>query len=235
QMKTSAPRASAAAAATSANEGVASGDDAFRPTSFLGLERAQVLANGNALMGLGGLNLALGMGNNVEVGGNLGLNLAVSPFSLGIPVGVYGKMLLPVNFLPNMTVALGANVGATLASTGTGFSAGVFLPLSFWRLGPGNLHVVPMIGSTAGLGLGYELPVTSKWTLHIANSTGMALGGAGTVTNALTLGNRVALTPNLTADVGSISLSGTNLSVNLFSIGGTFGGRLADVRSAWGL
>lgn len=231
QMKTSRP---ATAEATPAAEGVATGDEAFRPTSFLGLERAQVLGDGVALVGLGGLNLAMGLGNHLEVGGNAGLNLATTPFSVGIPVGVYGKMLLPVNFVPNMTIAVGANVGATVGNTGSTFGAGVFLPLSFWHLGPGNLHVVPMVGTTAGLGLGYELPINSRWTVHLANSTGMALGG-GTVSNALTLGSRVALTPNLTADVGSVQLSGNNLSVNLFAIGGTFGGRVSDVRSAWGL
>lgn len=235
QMRTSAPKGTAAAAPSTG--GVATGDDQFRPTSILGVQRAQVLADGNALMGFGGLNLAMGMGNNIEVGGNAALNLAANPFSLGIPIGVYGKMLLPMlNLLPNMTAAVGANVNLNIATTGSGFGAGVFLPLSFWRLGPGNLHVVPGIGTTAGLGLGYELPLMPKWSLLIANNSTVTFGAAtSAVNNGLTVGSRVALTPNLTADVGGITLAGTNLSVNLFSVSGTFGGRMGDLRSAWGI
>lgn len=236
QMRTSAPARPGAAAAVPATGGVATGDDQFRPTSILGVQRAQVLADGNALMGLGGgLNVSMGlMGNMLEVGGNAGLNLSVNPATFGLPLGVYGKMLLPMlNFMPNMTAAVGANAGLNIGTAGTGFGAGVYLPLSFWKLGPGNLHVVPGIGTTAGLGLGYELPLMPRWSLLVANNAGMVLGGG--FTNALTAGTRVALTPNLTADVGSISLTGTNLSINLFSVGGTFGGRMGDLRSAWGI
>lgn len=234
QMRTSAPTRPAASA-TPATGGVATGDDQFRPTSILGVQRAQVLADGNALMGLGGgLSVSMGMGNMLEVGGNAGLNLSVNPMTFGLPLGVYGKMLLPMlNFMPNMSAAIGANAGLSVGTAGTGFGAGVYLPLSFWKLGPGNLHVVPGIGTTAGLGIGYELPLMPKWSLLVANNAGMVLGGG--FSNALMVGSRVALTPNLTADVGSVSLSGTNLSINLFSIGGTFGGRTGDVRSAWGL
>ncbi len=234
QMRTSAPKGTAAA--TPATGGVATGDDQFRPTRILGVERAQVLADGNAHMGFGGLSVAMGLGNNMEVGGGAGLNLGLTPFSLGIPVAVYGKMLLPMlNLMPNMTAALGAQANVNVASTGLGFGAGVFLPLSFWRLGPGNLHIVPGIGTTAGLGIGYELPLMPKWSLLIANNSTVTFGPTTAVSNGLSVGSRVALTPNLTADVGSISLTGTNLTVNLFAIGGTFGGRVGDLRSAWGL
>lgn len=235
QMRTSAPARPGAAAAAATTGGVARGDDQFRPTSILGIQRAQVLADGNAVMGLTGLNLSLGMGDTMEVGGSAGLNLNANPFVLGVPIGVYGKMLLPMlNILPNMTAAVGANANLTVGTAANSFGAGVFLPLTFWKLGPGNLHVVPGIGTTSGLGLGYEMPLMHNWSLHIGNNSTATFGATTTFSNALTVGSRVPLTPNLTADVGSISLSGTNLSVNLISINGAFGGRLGDLRKAWG-
>ncbi|MNY12107.1 hypothetical protein D3C86_1451740 [compost metagenome] len=235
QMKTSAPAKTAAPAAKAAAPATA---EQFRPTSFLGLERAQTHATGVAVMGLSGLDLAYGLNDSLEIGGSAGLSFATTPtFSLN--PSVYGKALL-MNTDP-MSLALGAKLNLGLSNAGgvgtNTVSADVFLPLTFWAAGPGRLTVMPAVTLGTGgfgngnmsVGLGYELPVTSKWTLMLADTYNFAGN------NTLTLANRVGLTPNLTADVGSISLNGSTFTVNLLAINAYFGGRAGDVRSAWGL
>lgn len=232
-MKTSAPAKTTAAKTAAATAGA----DQFRPTSYLGLERAQTLGDGVAVMGLSGLSLACGVGDSLEVGGSAGLGFSTAPtFSLN--PSVYGKLLL-MNADP-LSVGLGAqlNLGLnnTAGATTTSVGADVFLPLTFWAAGPGRLTVMPNVNlGTAGfgrsnlsLGLGYELPLTSKWTLMLADRYNFA------GSNTLTLANRVGLTPNVTADVGAITLTGSTFAINLFSINAYFGGRGEDVRSAWG-
>ncbi|MBO9542737.1 hypothetical protein J7643_19285 [bacterium] len=241
QMKTSAPSKSAPAAKAAVAAGgraVASGDDQFRRTNIGGVERAQVQGDGNAVMGF--TSLSVGMGNNLEVGLTGPFGVSLNPgFGLGTP-NFYGKMILVD--AGALSVAVGGNVGLSFNSAGSTFNLplGVSLPVSFWALGPGNLHVVPGFGVTlnnAGnavsprLDLAYELPLMSRWTLVISDTANFA----GATTNSLNVGSRVALTPNLTADVGGVSFNGTTLTVTALSVGGTFGGKVGDLQKMWGL
>lgn len=237
QMKTSAPaKTSTAVAAKSASHGVASGDDQFRRTNIGGVERAQVQGDGNAVMGF--TSLSLGMGNNLEVGLTGPFNLSLNPgLGLGTP-SFYGKMLLvDTNAL---SVAVGGNVGLSFNTGGTfGLTPGVYLPISIWALGPGNLHVVPGVSAVVGtanavspnMNVAYELPLMSRWTLVISDTANFA----GATTNSLNVGARVALSPNLTADVGGVSFNGSNVTVTALSVGGTFGGKVGDLQKMWGL
>ncbi|HEY9899671.1 MAG TPA: hypothetical protein V6D00_10865 [Pantanalinema sp.] len=240
QMKTSAPKSSAPAAkaAAAAGNGVASGDDQFRRTNIGGVERAQVQGDGNAVMGF--TSLSLGMGNNLEVGLTGPFGVSLNPgFGFNTP-GFYGKMLLVD--AGALSVAVGGNVGLNFNSAGNtfGLPLGVSLPVSFWALGPGNLHVVPGVGLAIGnagntvtpnLNVAYELPMMSRWTLVISDTANFA----GATANSLNVGSRVALSPNLTADVGGVSFNGTTLTLTALSVGGTFGGKVGDLQKMWGL
>lgn len=221
---------------------VAVGDDEFRPTNFLGVERAQVLDDDAVVMTLNVPNVSKGMGNLLEVGLGAGLMLNTTPF-LALPITAYGKKV--INQSGNMTVGVGARASLGVLSFGpvaTGSVAPLpisltgFLPISFWKLGPGDLTLMPQIqagtnGFNVGTAVAYEYPLMAKWTLDVSDT--ILAGPSGG--NALSLGARVALAPNLTADLGTISLTGTSLTLNLVSISGSFGGRFSEVRSAWGL
>lgn len=237
EMRTSVPQRSnqpMAQKAAAATNGVASGADAYRPTGFLGIQRAQILGNGNAVMGLNGLNLNWGFGNNMELGFNTGLNLSTAP-SFALPIGVSAKMLMADTKALSMAV-MGA-VNTSIANPFT-LNGGIYLPISVWDLGPGNLHVMPALNlgvvpfnfglGNLGVSLGYELPIMNNWSMHIVDN--FSTGG-----NTLTLGNRVALTPNLTADIGSISLNGSTLNINLINMNAYFGGSTSFLTKAWGL
>lgn len=237
EMRTSTPQRNLPSSqkAVAATNGVATGDEAYRPTGFLGIQRAQVLGNGNAVMGLNGLNLNWGLGNNMELGLNTGLSLSTSP-SFSLPIGVSAKMLMADTKALSMAV-MGA-VNTSIANPFT-LNGGVYLPISVWDLGPGNLHVMPGVNlgvvpfafglGNIGVSLGYELPVMNNWSLHVVDNFS---SGAG---NTLTIGNRVALTPNLTADIGSISLNGSTLNINLINMNAYFGGSTSFLTKAWGL
>ncbi|HBN08533.1 MAG TPA: hypothetical protein DD435_07745 [Cyanobacteria bacterium UBA8530] len=213
----------------------------YRPTYYFGsqgVQRAQVLAEGDATMGLTNFNGSLGLQQGLEVGWGAGLFYNNVP-TFNMPLFGYGKMMLANS--ESMSVAFGAQ-GNLILSNGANpvtLSGGVFLPISLWKVGPGDLHLVPAINlpispysfarNNVSATLGYELPINSTWSLLLADTLN------GNADNALTLGSRVALTPNLTADLGTVTLNGSNLTINLVNIGGYFGGSLSDIGKAWGM
>lgn len=235
QMKTSKPAAAPAPAA--APSAVAAGVDEYRPTSFLGIEKAQVLGNGAAVMSLGGtLSGSLGLGSNMEAGGMANLALGLNPNSLSLPVGLSGKMVLANQ--GGFTVAGAAQVNLALSSAAANpltLGASLMLPVSFWSVGPGELHFMPTLNLgvlpgafSGGVGIGYEMPIMPWWYLELADTV-LTSG------NTLTVGTRVYLSPNLTADVGSLTINGSNVSINLVGISATFGGKTGALLKAWGL
>jgi hypothetical protein len=224
---------------------VARGDDAYRPTSFLGMERAQVLDQGAIVLQQAPNNLtppigvSLGLGNGLEVGAAAGLTLSTAP-AFNLPLAAYAKKVL--NQAGAMTVAATARANLGPIAFGGGATGSVpitlmgGLPVSLWKLGPGDLSVMPVVqfGSTGfnvGAGIGYEYPLLEHWTFEVMD---MDLLGS-TPGNSLNVGARVALTPTLSADVGGVSLNGSVLTINFLSIGGSFGGRVEDLRKLVGL
>lgn len=240
QMKTSAP-AGAAAGATPATAAAAAG---YRPTSIFGVERAQVLDAGTAVMGLSGIDLSAGFGNNLELGLTGPLTLGIVPGGLTLPT-LNGKMLLIGG--PSMSLGVAASLGLS------SLSAGVGVPISLWRLGPGDLHVVPGINlgfagafsSSLGGQLAYEMPMPAvlpgmaKWSLAVTDTLGLTMAPTFGMSNTIGLGSRIPLSPNLTADVGAMSLgvsgTGATLTFTLFSLSGYLGGRTDDLRKMFGI
>ena len=234
QMRTSTP--AKAQNMTGQNGGVASGEDKFRPTGLFGVEFARVLADGDVVATVGSPNGDHGLGDALEFRwstGVLTLGLGGAGAAFSFAPSVAGKYLLLNS--PTMSVAALAGLNLALGAAATpfdfGFNAGV--PVSLWKLGPGNLHLYPAFGTAAlvapgaaaALGLnnlsvtaGYELPIAPKWTLLVGDRL---TGGLG---NTAFAGGRVRFSQNLTADVGTISLSGTTLTLSLVTISGFWGG-----------
>lgn len=236
QMKTSKPASAPTPAPTAAPSPVAAGEDEYRPTSFLGIEKAQVLGSGAAVMSLGILNGSLGLGSGMEAGASANLGIGVNPNSFSLPVGLKGKIVLMKQGIFTLAGAAQVNVGLNSASA-TPFTLDTrfMAPISFWNIGPGDLHFMPTLslgflpGSFAGgVGIGYEMPLMPKCYLHVVDSV-------LTTGNTLTVGTRVYLSPNLTADVGSLTLNGSTVNINLIGIAASFGGKTGTTLKAWGL
>ena len=223
QMRTTAPKAPAAASVSGAIA-----ESGVRPTNIAGAERAQTLVPGSLIWNMGSLGFQYGLMENLEldVSGswNPGFKSGTTVNAAGTADGLIGGLnadvgakyvFMNTNAL-SIAVAGGLNLGFASGMATTGFNAG--LPISFW-MGKSALHVVPGIGvvgaaSNVGTNLGYEHELNNKWRLFVGDR--LAITNAGAITNALTGGVRVAFTPNLTVDA---NIAHGDLNFNPFGIG----------------
>jgi len=225
------------------------GADEFRPTNVFGVQRAQTLMNGAALLDLSanGVDLGLGVTPDVQVDlrANLDLTGIGGSFSPGLGFGAGGKLRFVNEH--NLGVAGAVDLDVSKASTASGLSTtlGVGLPVSFWIGSNAGLHVVPgfSYGPTAGsfvTGLAFETEINPTWRFMVSN----VLTFGSTTTDAYRAGFRIGLTPNTTLDVsllnGSLILGGSPwasgaANVTLFDLTAYFGGRQSDVRKAFAL
>lgn len=238
------PGAMITTAPAAGDSSVAAGDEAFRPTGFMGIERAQVLAEGNTVMGFGGLNANYGFGSNMELGGSANLTLGTGGLNLTPAAQV--KQIFSASKAMSMawgaSLGLGLNASSPMPATPFTLGAKAYVPISFWAMGPGDLHVMPYLGMNLtpwafnlGAMVGYEFPIMDRWTLEIVDDIGIA----GAFSNTIRVGSRVALTPNLTADVGGVTLTtagaGTSVTINILGISGSLGGKLPYLRGLFGV
>lgn len=229
------------------------GADEFRPTEVFGVQRAQTLVNGAALLDLGysGVNLGLGVTPDVQVDlrANLDLTGIGGSFSPGLGFGGSGKLRFVDE--PNLGVAGAVGLDITKAPSGSTLatSLGFGLPVSFWMGSTAGLHVMPGFsyapsgagGAYAGsfvTGLAFETELNPTWRFMVSN----VLSFGSTTADSYKAGFRIGLTPNTTLDVsllnGSLTLGGSPwasgaANVTLFDLTAHFGGRQADVKRAF--
>jgi hypothetical protein len=217
QMRTSAPKTTATAVSGAIAE------TGVRPTNIGGTERAQALTPGSVIFGINaaGLNAQYGLMDNLELDVNAFWNpgLTIAPavaLTGGLNAGIGAKYV----FINTNAISVGVNGGLQLGLAGgtanTSLDFGV--PISLW-MGKSALHIAPGFGSTAagssfGARLAYERELNSKWRLFVGDN--LQISNAGPITNQLGGGVRVALSPNLTVDVGVVS---GNLDINPFGLG----------------
>jgi hypothetical protein len=247
QMRTSAPKAPAAATAVTG----AIAETGVRPTRIGGTERAQVLTPGSVIFGInaGSVSAEYGLMENLELDVNALVNpgLTIAPaFGLtgGLNAGVGAKYI----FLNSNSMSIGVNgglgLGLNLATGGASTNLNVGLPISLW-MGKSALHIEPGFGSTAagstfGSMLAYERELNSKWRLFVSDN--LQITNAGAINNTLGGGVRVAFTPNLTVDVGmatgnlNINPIGIGVQATLFTFGANFGAKSIDeLRGLFGI
>jgi len=215
QMRTTAPKAPAAASVSGAIA-----ETGVRPTFIGGTERAQTLTPGTLLFGInaGGVSFEHGLMENLELDANAFWNpgLTIAP-AVGLTGGLNAGVGAKYVFINTNSISVGVNGGVNLNIAGgtSNTSLDLGLPVSFW-MGRSALHVAPGFGSTAagssfGARLAYEHELNNKWRLFVSDN--LQFTNAGPITNRLGGGVRVAFTPNLTVDVG---VATGNLNLNPF-------------------
>lgn len=204
-------------------------------------EEARVMEAGKALYTIGGLGAGLGLGGGMEGRGGLTLNLSTAPSWLLAPSATAKYVFMQQG---NMSVAAGGTLGLS-SSNGTPFdlNAAAFVPISFWKLGPGDLHVIPAFSiptfTTAGafaaplswvsVSAAYIYPLNPKWSLVLADTVSLA------PSNTLSLGGRVKFNQNLYLDVTPIAITGGTLGIGLLGVTGHWGSTPADLLKGIGL
>jgi len=215
------------------------GTGKFRPTALPGgLEEARVLDNNVVSWGFG-FGASHGLGNDMEGRWALGGSLTgFVPFGLALNPSATSKYMVMKS--GNMTVAamgmLGLNLN-TAAATPFDFAVSASAPMSFWKMGPGDLHVEPRVSiprflgplafaaplSFIGVTAGYSYQLTPKVTLVAMDTLNLAFA------NTLSLGGRIAFSDNLSIDVIPVTLTGATLTMGALSVGGVFGTNLGDL------
>ncbi len=237
QMKMSSPTAAPAG-----------GDSDLRPTDIGGAEMARILSEGAFVAGIGGPNGRHGLGNNMELTWSSGLLAFSTAPTFGIAPRAGVKYLIQNG--PAMSIAgygyLSPKIN-NLRTFDAAFGGGV--PISMWKLGPGDLHIVPAydIGNVVappavdfGLGaisvsLVYEMPLTPKWSVVFSDRLGGNVATVGAAANTLGVGGRINYSKNVTLDVGSVMLTGTTLGVTLVTAAWSWGGKMSEVVKGIGL
>jgi hypothetical protein len=223
----------------------AGGADSLRPTSWQGLEEARVLGTNTAVYTVGAWGAALGMGGNLE--GRLNTGLAVTgftPFGLSFSPTASAKYLFMKS--GNMSIAAMGSAGIrvnTSAATPFDLNFGAGVPISFWKLGPGDLHVIPGLAIPAviaggafaapagffGVSAGYIMPLNQKMNLAISDT----VNGLGT--NTLSVGSRIDFSNNMTLDIVPLNLVGGTFNLGTLTISGHFGASPAEMLKGIGL
>ncbi|HEY9856184.1 MAG TPA: hypothetical protein V6D05_10625 [Stenomitos sp.] len=247
-MRTAAPTAPAP-------NGGPTGADEFRPTQVFGVQRAQTLMNGAALLDLGASGVDLGLGVTPDVQVDLRANLDLTgiggSFSPGLGFGAGGKLRFVNERNLGVAGAVGLDVNKDSSASSLSTTLGIALPVSFWMGSQAGLHVMPgfaygptgAAGAYAGsfvTGLAFETEINPTWRFMASNV--LSFGSA--TTDTYRAGFRIGLTPNTTLDVsllnGSLTLGGSPwasgaANVTLFDLRAYFGGRQNDVRKAFAL
>jgi hypothetical protein len=249
-------------------EGPASGQaggDPYRPTWIGTVNTARVPGAGSFVAGIGAsLGARHGLGGNFELGWEAGTFVMGTPLPTATGSTTYF-------FKPSVQVKYmyADSAGMSLASTffmqpdiaspsaGNWFDSGSFavgMPVSFWKAGPGSLHLDPyydLVTAAAtgdlleplGLNAAYEVPLGQTWSLILRGATTWGKLKSSLAGWVLYAQSRVRLGQHVTLDIGDVrfvpdptafSLA-NQLTFNLFNLRWYWGGTPADVTRALGM
>ena len=204
-----------------------------QPTSFLGVDMAQVLPNNLGYVSVSGpgFNYSRGMGGGGELAAMLGATLALQPTTFTANAGLGWKQQL--TRASNMAIAGNVMAGVTgigSGTTGIGLTAG--LPISL-DVGLGHFVVQPQVnfpnltagtaGAGAGANLGLMTPLANNWQLLLAATPTLNFGGGF----GLPVGAGARFSPTDTAHidvtVGQLNVTPFSGSLGLVGLTGHIG------------
>ncbi|MDB5096542.1 MAG: hypothetical protein JWM80_963 [Cyanobacteria bacterium RYN_339] len=206
-----------------------------QPTRFLDADAAQVLpddlayVSAGGALGAGGLNYSRGMGNGGELG--FGVN-AGFPFGGAFTGGISGAWKQQLSRTASLAIAVRPSVLLAFAPA-TSLGVGVGLPFTF-DAGNGHLTVEPRVQfaniSTPNAGngdvaLGYQTPLTDRWSLLAEVDPTFSFGGAG-FSLPLSAGARFSPTATSHVDFQVLNMTATPAvtgSVGLVGVTGHVG------------
>lgn len=240
------------------------GSSEFRPTNVFGVQRAQTLVPGAAVVGISNnanlftlpgssLSLNLGLTDGLELAGIAGLDLNNIGANFDTNVNLGAGLKYRLSNADNLGIALSGGLLLNKATGNSNLNTTLFasLPVSFWIGQRGGFHVEPgfafgnvnnTTSTNFGTGLAYEMELNPTWRLMLRDNLSF---NNGVVANNYQAGVRVGVTPNTTVDVSVLNgflnfgtPNNNNLgaaNVTLLNFAAYFGGPSAQVRPSFGL